>query len=108
MTREATVGPAPEVTRASGEDHAGGDVVMRETRTVEVTRTQRGWTADKGSQRRGNHVKTEMSGNHRTARSDEDPWERRRLANKLWLSPREALDRSREITRGSKMLRTMR
>ena len=30
MTREVRAGPAPDVTRASGEDHAGGDVVMRE------------------------------------------------------------------------------
>ena len=30
MTREVGAGPASDVTRASGEDHVGGDVVMRE------------------------------------------------------------------------------
>ena len=30
ITRVVRSGPAPDVTRASGEDHAGGDVVMRE------------------------------------------------------------------------------
>ena len=30
MTRVVRSGPAPDVTRASGEDHAGGDVVMGE------------------------------------------------------------------------------
>ena len=78
MTREVRARPAPDVTRASGEDHVGGDVL--------VTRAERGRTTDEGSQRRGNHVKSEMIDRalpDNTFRGGSSG--KRRL--KLWLSP---------------------
>ena len=89
MTREVRAGPAPDVTRASGEDQVGGDVVMREDENNGGHPSTEGRTADEGSQRRGNHVKSEMSDRtppNSTFRGGS--WERRRLTNKLWLSPR--------------------
>ena len=89
MTREARAGPSPDMTRANGEDHAGGDVVTREDENSGGHPSSEGRTADEGSQRRGNHVKSEMSDRappKSTFRGGS--WERRRLANKLWLSPR--------------------
>ena len=77
MTREARAGPAPDVTRASDEDHAGGDVVMREDEN------------SGGHPSSENHVKSEMSDRAPTNSTFRGgSWERRRLTNKLWLSPR--------------------
>ena len=54
MTREVRAGPAQDVTRASSEGHVGGDVEMKGENSG-------GDPSTEGSQRRGNHVKSDMS-----------------------------------------------
>ena len=61
MTREVRAGPAQDGTRACSEGHVGGDAEMRRDENSEVTRAQRGRKAEEGSQRRGKHMKSEMS-----------------------------------------------
>ena len=93
MTREATAGPAPDVTRASGEDHTGGDVVMREDEKSGGHPSSEG----SDSRRRITTKREQREVRDEPDVSDRAPpnstfrggsWVRRRLANKLWLSPR--------------------
>ena len=57
VTREARAGPAPDETRASGEDHGGGDVVMRE------------------DQNSGGHPSSEVSDSRRRVTTKREPRE---------------------------------
>ena len=61
MTRVVRSGPAPDVTRASGEDHAGGDVVMREDENDGGHPSSEGSDSRRRITTKSDHVKSEMS-----------------------------------------------
>ena len=64
VTRDVGTGPTQDVTPTSSNGDIGDDVVMREDKADENRAehpSSSGQTAEEGSQRRGDHVKSEMS-----------------------------------------------
>ena len=96
-----------DVTRASSKDHNGGDVAMREDGADENSAghpSPSGQTAEGGSQRRENHVKSDVSNRAPlAARSEKDLRENGATKNTQLLSPRkrhrtDTVDEDRECS----------